>query len=185
MAELSTDDVVAFTGGRLADDDETQRLLDTALMVARRYCGWHVSPVHTGEDFVLDGPGGIELFPPTRKIVEVTAVTSDTVDVLANTAVPANAPWKIVLTTGTWSTAYSGVEVTLTHGYTETEATDWRQAILSMVDQMGSSSGRSDADLVQKQVDDVIYRWNSATEEALWAVKPILDTYELRPVFLA
>lgn len=192
MAELSTDDVVAFTGGRLADDDETQRLLDTALVVARRYCGWHVSPVRTDDEIIMDGPGGTELFPPTRNIVELTEVINDGTPLevgssaaIPEVVVPASAPWKIVRLAGTWSTQYSGIEITMSHGFTEVEAADWRQAILSMVDQMGSSSGRSDADLVGKQVDNVIYRWVPLAEEALFAVKPILDNYELRPVFLA
>lgn len=192
--ELSIDDVVQFTGGRLADTDETQRLLDTALVHARRYCGWHVSPV-VESVMVMDGSGGTELFPPTRKIVELTEVINDGVALEVGgsgsgaatpvVVVPAAAPWKLVLTTGTWSTEYSGIELTLTHGYTEIEAQDWRQAVLSMVDQMGSSSGRSDSDLIGKQVDDVIYRWSPLAQEALYAVKPTLNNYELRPVFLA
>src|SRR5512139_2808016 len=192
MAELSVDDVIQYTGGRLADDDETQRLLDTALSVARRYCGWHVSPVVEDAEIVMDGPGGTELFPPTRKIVELTEVVNDGValavggsGVTLDVVVPASAPWKIVHLTGTWSVEYNGVELTMSHGYTEVEAADWRHAVLSMVDQMGSTTGRSDADLVSKQVDDVVYRWGPLAEQALYAVKPILDNYELRPVFLA
>jgi hypothetical protein len=195
MAELSVDDVIQYTGGRLADDDETQRILDTALLVARRYCGWHVSPVRVDDVIVMDGPGGTELFPPTRKIVEVTEVLNDGIPLEVGgsgsgagtpvVVVPASAPWKLVLTTGRWSTRYSGIELTISHGYTEAQAQDWRQAVLSMVDQMGSTAGRSDADLVSKQVDDVIYRWNTAADQALYSVKPILDNYELRPVFLA
>src|SRR5512139_2625312 len=185
MAELTVDDVIQYTGGRLADDDETQRLLDTALSVARRYCGWHVSPVVEDAEIVMDGPGGTELFPPTRKIVELTEVVNDGValavggsGVTPDVVVPASAPWKIVHLTGTWSVEYNGVELTLTHGYTEVEATDWRHAILQMVDQMGSTkmastTGRSDADLVSKQIDDVVYRWASAAENALYSVKPI------------
>jgi len=194
MAELSVDDVIQYTGGRLTDNDETQRILDTALVVARRYCGWHVSPVR--EDvIVMDGAGGTELFPPTRNIVDLTEVLNDGVTLEVGgsgsgagtpvVVVPASAPWKLVLTTGRWSTHYSGIELTLSHGYTEAQAQDWRHAVLSMVEQMGSTAGRSDGDLVSKQVDDVIYRWNTAAEEALYSVKPILDNYELRPVFLA
>ena len=193
MAELSVDDVIQFTGGRLADDDETQRLLDTALVLAREYCGWHVSPVREGDEIVMDGPGGTQLFPPTRNILELTEVINDGVPLEVGSSaatpevvVPASAPWKIVRTSGVWSTQYSGIELTMTHGFTEIEAADWRQAVLSMVNQMGSTTGRSDADLVSKQVDDVIYRWSTtAAEDALYAVKPILDKYEIRPTFLA
>lgn len=195
MAELSVDDVIAFTGGRLEDNDETQAMLDAALMRARRYCGWHVTPVREDDVIVMDGPGGIELFPPTRNIVELTEVVNDGLPlelggsgsgaVAAEVVVPSSAPWKIVRTTGTWSTQYGGIELTMSHGFTEAEAADWRYAVLSMVEQMGSSAGRPDSDLVEKTVDMVTYRWGQSAETALYAVAPTFNDYELRPVFLA
>lgn len=194
MAELSVDDIIQFTGGRLEDTDETQAMLDAALLRARRYCGWHVCPVRDFDVITMDGPGGTELFPPTRNIVELTEVVNDGVllevggsgsDAAAEVLVPADAPWKIVRTTGVWSTQYRGIELTLTHGYTESQAADWRQAVLSMVSQMASTTGRADSDLIEKTVDMVTYRWGPAAEQALFDVIPTFNDYELRPVFLA
>lgn len=195
MAELSVDDVIAFTGGRLEDNDETQAMLDAALTRARRYCGWHVTPVRVDDVIVMDGPGGTELFPPTRRITELAEILDDGISLEVGgsgsgvmpveAVVPVAAPWKIVRTTGTWSTQYRGIEITMSHGYTEAEAADWRFAVLSMIEEMGSSAGRPDSDLVEKTVDAVTYRWGQAAETALYSVKPTFDDYELRPVFLA
>lgn len=185
-AELTAEDVAAFTGGRLAaDNPQTQDMLDAALAVARKYCGWHVSPVRLDDEFTLDGKGGTQLFPPTRRILDLVEATSDGVDVTANCVVPAQAQWKIVLSTGVWSTAYNGITVQMDHGYHAAEASDWRYAILTMVDQMSSTSGRPDSALVQKQVDTVVYQWAAAAEEALWSVKSVLERYEILPVLLA
>lgn len=192
MAELTVDDVITFSGGRLEDTDATQAMLDAAVRRARRYCGWHVCPVKVDDVIVMDGPGGTELFPPTRNIVELTEVLNDGVALELGgsgvdpvVVVPADAPWKLVRTSGLWSTQYSGIQITVTHGFTEAEAVDWRQAVLSMVDQMASTTGRSDADLIEKTVDAVTYRWGPAAEQALFDVMPTLNDYELRPVFLA
>jgi hypothetical protein len=78
------------------------------------------------------------------------------------------------------------------HGYTEAEAADWRQAILSMVDQMSSlpvsaGAGRSDADLIRKTVADIEYQWNpgqvmAMAEKVLISVSHILDSYRLPAV---
>lgn len=179
MGEISVNDVEAFTGGRLeATADETRRILEAALAVARNYCGWHVSPVREGETLTLDGRGGSVVFPPTRKIVDLIAVSSDGVEVpLTDLAVPSEAPWKIVYKTGTWSVEYGGIIITMDHGYTEMEASDWRNAILMMCDQMGSTVGRPDSALLSKQIDDVAYRWMPLAEQVLFEVKPVLDSY--------
>lgn len=192
MPEISVADVVKFTKGRLTDDGtdgETQRLLDAALAAARHYCGWHVSPVKVGDVVSMDGPGGVELHPLTRKIVAVTAVTDDGKDVLQDIVIPAQMPWKIVRKSGCWSRDLAAITVTMDHGYTEVEAADWRQAILTMVDQMSlvpvsASAGRSDLDLVRKKVDDVEDQWSDGTsmalaEKVIFSVENILDRYRL------
>ena len=72
----------------------------------------------------------------------------------------------------------------ITHGYTETEAADWRQAVLTMVDLM-STGGRPDNELVVKKVDDVQYQWTPATgaDQALLSVASTLDGYQVGQVF--
>jgi hypothetical protein len=227
VAELTAADVENFTNGRLADDGgagEVTRMLNAALVVARRRCGWHVSPVATGDVLTVDGPprsysygyGGCdiarrrELFLPTGNIVTLTSIVEDGVTLnLSNVVVPSDAPWKIVRTVGRWTDTYGGIVITLNHGYTEAQAVDWRQAILTMVDNMSTLpvnavTGRSDADLTVKRVDDVEYQWprnqgsqpNSSpaddrlalAEQVMFSVEAILETYETRmvkPVFFA
>lgn len=76
MAELSPDDVQDFTSGRLSSSDpEVARMLEAALVAARRYCGWVVTPVVTDDAITLDGPGSRILVLPTRKLVTLTSVS--------------------------------------------------------------------------------------------------------------
>lgn len=193
MAELSVTDVEAFSGGRLlASDPEVARMLAAALAVARRYAGWHVSPVRLGETLIIDGPDSRMLPLPTRKVVELTSVTEKgTVLDVDDLTWPIGGPPGIAdrpivvrkKSGGFWSGIYQAIEVTMDHGYTELEAADWRQAVLSMVDQIGSLSGRGESDLVSKKVDDVTYTWGNAyttaAEGVIYSVNSVLANYEL------
>lgn len=193
MAELTTDDVEQFTGGRLLASDEVERMLNTALVIARRECGWHVSPV-VEVTLVLDGPGSRILSVPSRRIVSLTSVTENgralNVADLAWSAGGApglmDRPVSIrKKNRGWWSAEYQAIEVVAVSGYTEDEALDWRQAILSMVDQMASlsSTGRGDADLISKRVDDVTYTYGSPyaamAQESILGMSSIFDDYRL------
>lgn len=181
MAELSASDVETYTGGRLpASDPETQRMLDAALTEARHSVGWHVSPVLTAQTITMDGPGGYKLRLPTQKIVTLNSIANDGVDLdLVNDVVQsAQVGWLLVKKTGCWSYKYSGISINMDHGFTEDEASDWRQAILSMVDDMSTVkiSGRADGDLSSKQVDDVVYKWGN---EGYTSIETILQKYRL------
>lgn len=194
MAELTTSDVEQFTGGRLyADDPEVARMLQTALVVARREVGWHVSPV-AELTLVLDGPDSRILFLPTRKLVTLTSVTENGVGLsLADLTWSSGGPPGLLERPaairkngrGWWSGAYQSIEVVLTSGYTEDEAADWRQAVLSMVDQMAalSTTGRGDSDLVSKRVDDVTYTYGNPyaamAQESIFGMSSIFDDYRL------
>jgi hypothetical protein len=186
VAELSVDDVAAYTNGRLsAGDPQTQDMLDAALTAARVDVGWHVSPVVFGDVVTLDGPGGCKLrLPFTQKIVNLTQVIDAgvTLDLTAGTGdviQSAQVPWLLIRRNGNWSSNYADIQVTLDHGFTEAEAADWRRAILTLVDQMSTMAtvGRPDSDLVQKQVDDVVYKWNATP--LLPSIETILDHYRL------
>jgi len=190
MAEnLSVDDVIQFTNGRLEDTDETQRMLDAALGLVRQRCGWHVSPVLVDDKLTVDGHGGRELLLRTRKLVKVTEVVSDGVTLnVADVAVPTEAPWKLIRKTGTWSTEFAGISVTLDHGYTAAEAASWRQAVLTVVDKLSQigQTGRADTELIRKQVDDVSYQWTDPTQtiEIMLSVDHILSTFDLKWLFV-
>ncbi len=194
MAELTTDDVEQFTGGRLlADDIEVERMLNTALVIARRECGWRVSPV-TSVTWTLDGPDSRILSLPSRKVVSLTSVTENGVALtLADLAWSAGGPPGLMdrqisvrkKNRGWWSDEYQSIQVVASSGYTEAEAADWRQAVLSMVDQMAAlgSTGRADSDLVSKKVDDVTYTYGSPyaamAQESILGMSSIFDDYRL------
>lgn len=194
MAELTTEDVEQFTGGRLlADDPEVQRMLNTALVIARRECGWHVSPVEE-VTLVLDGPDSRILSLPSRRVVTMTSITENgTLLNLADLTWSAGGPPGLMerpvsvrkKNRGWWSDEYQSIEVVAESGYTEDEAMDWRQAVLSMVDQMASlsSTGRGDADLVSKRVDDVTYTYGSPyaamAQQSLIGMNSVFDDYRL------
>lgn len=193
MAELDVTDVDSFTGGRLsASDPEVERLLHAALRAARRYCGWYVNPVVTGDAVTLDGPGSRILNLPTRKVIDLTSLTeNDTAVDLNSIRWSAGGPPGILErpvsvrknSHGWWTSCYQSIAVVMTHGYDDDEAADWRYAVLSMIDQMGQVlvSGRGELDLVSKKVDDVTYRWGdpyaSAAESALHSVNNIFEGY--------
>jgi len=198
MAELAAADVQAFTRGRLlSSDPEVQRMLAAALRTARRYCGWSVNPVVTDDAVTLDGPGSRILMLPTRKLITLTSLTEDgvTVDlstVRSSAGGPPGALERPVCvrkkSNGWWKDFYQAYDVVMTHGYSDTEAADWRYAVLTMVDQMSQVlvSGRGELDLLSKKVDDVTYRWGDAyadsADSALGSVNSILDDYRLPSV---
>lgn len=188
MSDLTTADVETFTAGRLADgDDQVQEMLDAAVVRARHHVGWHVSPQRS-ESIVLDGPGTLALQLPTRRLVALTAVTENgaVVDL-------AKLDWselgKVRKVSGAnWSGRYRAITATITHGYTEAEAADWRRAILSMVDQMSRVQQSGCGDLIRKRVDDVEYQWadyGALADRALYSVGSTLDAYMIDPVYLA
>lgn len=169
-------------------------MLNAALAAARRDVGWHVSPQVTGETVVLDGPGGRTLQLPTRRLTALTGVVEDgtTLDVSTLEWSETGAVRKAACRC--WSHKYRALEVTMSHGYTEDEAADFRQAILMMVDQMSllpvDESGRSASDLTRKRVDDVEYQWSDGkylalAQNSLLSVQGILSYYRLDPVYFA
>lgn len=183
--ELTVDDVETFTGGRLsADNAETERLLDAAVAAARRYCGWHVCPVWASHQLVLDGVGGRVLRLPTKHLLAIDDLIEDGTSIDPDTL-----HWSVEGTIRkpggrVWTHLYRGVDVVITDGFTEEEAADWRQAVLTMVDLM-STGGRPDNELVMKKVDDVQYQWTPATgaDQALLSVASTLDGYQAGQVF--
>lgn len=191
MAEPTTADVETYTGGRLVDgDDDTALFLASALAAARKYCGWHVTPVKTGDVVKVDGPGRPVLMLPTLKLVALTAVTEDGISLnIADLDVSAigQVRKKSALTSiwplrHWWSSNYGAIIVTMTHGFADVP--DWNMAVLSMVDQMSLSiGGGGSGNLIDKTVDDVTLRWsNKAPVTALGEATHLLDKYRLFPI---
>lgn len=197
MAELNAGDVSNFTDGRLADTGltgETARMLMAALVVARRETYWHVSPAKT-ETITIDGPDSRVLWLPTMKLNTLTSVTEDgtllDLSTIAKSAGDEPGTTRRVSlrkkSKGYWSGEYSALVIAMNHGFTEAEASDWRQGILSMVDQMSlvpvsSGTGVSGLGQTRKTVDDVTYGYQpyiTMAEEVLFSVHSIIDKYRL------
>lgn len=143
MPELTVDDVEQYTGGRLsAGDDETERLLAAALAAARRYCGWHVTPVVEDDEHTLDGPGELLLALPTQQLIELTELIEDGIAIDVVTDVRSSRRGTITKKSAYrwWTSNYGGINVTMTHGFTEAEAADWRAVVLSVVDRLSTGS---------------------------------------------
>lgn len=160
--DLTVVDVENYTKGRLSrDDPETQRALDAALARVRNYCGWHVSPVKT-ETMIKDGTNDRWLFLPTQKIVEITSVTEcGTALDLTTVKQSADAMGILVKTCGHWRHGFSNIEIELSHGYTAAEAADFREAVLSLIDQASFTIGEGrNGPLLSKRVDDVELTWS-------------------------
>lgn len=185
--DIGLSDLPAATRARFATDADAQTALDVALVAARRYCGWHVSPVVTDE-LVLDGPGSRVLQLPTRKLRDVVEVVENTVDIDIARLVWSQTGAVRKKSDAFWSFAYQAITATFDHGYTAAEAADWRDAIVSMVDDISTTAVSEEAGrLVRKKVDDVEYQWDAgdAASRAVLSVSYILDSYCLVPVYFA
>lgn len=90
---------------------------DVARSVARRFCGWHVTPVLTDHVVTLDGPGSALLVLPTLQLVELTGVVEDGVELdVADLFVSARG--LVRKKSGAWwSRNYGAIVVTMTHGF--------------------------------------------------------------------
>lgn len=135
MADLTVDDLPESVLAAFGDDDVAQLALDAALAEARRYCGWPVSPVIEDDEITVDGPGGRVLRLPTMNLLEVTELIENGValdvtklDVSRRKGTVEKYPY------GWWTGRNGAITVTMTHGFTEAEAADWRAAILSIVE---------------------------------------------------
>lgn len=185
MAEIATDALSAATLERFGSEEAAQAALDAVLVAARRYCGWHVSPVREDDELVLDGPGISVLDLPTRKLIALTGVVE------AGTELDvAKLDWSVNGSVRkqsgvSWSCRYRSIEATIDHGYTEAEAADWRKAIIDMVTTVSYSASTTEDGLKRKKVDDVEYEWfdfASAAGEAVYSVSAVLDGYQLPEV---
>ena len=162
--------VEQFTQGRLNHEDaETQRQLDAALAAARRYCGWHVTPVVT-ETVTLDGTGGRLLALPTLRLVSIESLNEN-----GETVDPETLEWStrgLVLKAGAWTDRLSGITATIEHGFDE--AADFDSAVLSSIERGGFSS-----DAVPTVIGPFQYADTPASGLFSAAEVSILDRYAL------
>jgi hypothetical protein len=165
--DLTTEDLAAYTKGRLAaDDPETQRALDAALARVRGHCYWHVSPVRT-DTLTVRGGGFSDITLPTLNVVEVISITEDgyaldldSVTIWRNTLTKKSGCWRGI------------VDVTLEHGYTAAEAADWRAVVLEIAAQDALNAGEyGSGPVVHFEVDDVVTKWQGGTFEDLYGAR--------------
>lgn len=162
MAELAAADLPAAVRARFADDTAALAAINEVLVAARRYCGWHVSPVRVDEVLELDGPGGHVLSLPTLSLNSVASVTELGAAVDVSKLDRSRRKGTLTKPFGHWTCRDGAITATITHGYTEAEAADWRRAIIATVDARSQPSQRDDSGLKRKHVDDVEYEWFEA-----------------------
>jgi hypothetical protein len=187
MPELTVADVELFTNGRLlASSVETARMLARALAAARKYCGWHVTPVREDDEFTIDGPCSSRLFLPTRQLLDVIDVVEDQI-ILDVTDLRWSTSKGVVRkkSGANWSGFYNSITVTIDHGFAE--APDFNAAVLSMVDEMASASVGvgAGAGIKRDRVDDVEREWfdaASASVKAVVSVSGLLGQYRILPI---
>lgn len=190
MAELAPSDLPAKVRARFVDDPTAQAWIDAALDEARRYCGWHVSPLRTNESLDLDGSGGRVQSLPTLNLVSVASVTE--LGIALDVAKLDRSRRKGTLTKqfGRWTGRDGAIVAVVTHGFTEAEAPGWRKAVLELVDRMSSMVGAvngTSGPMVEKTVDDVSYKWQTTVgdpgNQSLFSMlnHELLDPYRILP----
>lgn len=106
-----------------------------AVSAVRSYCGWHIAPSVT-ETVTVDGPGRGMLLVPTLHLTAVSDVKNDG-DPIPD---PDKLQWSergAVRTNRYWSSAWRGVELTITHGYD-----DFPHEVLAVCRDMAKADGR-------------------------------------------
>ncbi|QDF72353.1 hypothetical protein [Mycobacteroides chelonae] len=133
MPELTVNDVEQYTRKRLDKTDaETARLLAAGLSYVRQFCGWHVTPVKTGHEVELDGPGGRLLALPTLKLIALAEVTEDGQPVDVSSLYVSKRGLVRKKSGGFWSPHYGAITVTMDHGIEDADA--FNAAVLSFID---------------------------------------------------
>lgn len=183
MAELTVEDVELFTGGRLSDGLETQRMLAAAYQIARTHCGWHVDAV-ADDTVTIDSPGGMVLSLPTLKLATLTEVVEDGATVPLSSLRWSTRTAQVMKKAhaARWKAGLGIIEVTMTHGYDN--PADFHQAVLTIVDRLSTVAvvaGQKDsAGLIRKKVDDVEYEWLATPPQVMdESLQSMLAPYRL------
>lgn len=122
---------------------------DVARSAARRFCGWHVTPVRQDHEVTLDGPGSPLLVLPTLRLVELTSVVEDGVALNVDADLHVSLRGLVRKRSGAcWSRHYASIVVTMTHGFAavadddddDDAAADFNAAVASFAER--SAAGR-------------------------------------------
>ncbi|QBI97252.1 head-tail adaptor [Mycobacterium phage Kevin1] len=136
--------------------------IDAARAAVRAWCGWHVTPVNTDQALTLDGPGGPVLFIPTLRLLDLAEVIEDGVSLDVST-LRTTSDGRVRKRDGSWwIDAYGSIAVKVTHGFPAAEVPNFERAVQVLAASFASSK-RDDPTIVEKQVDDVRYRWDGTS----------------------
>lgn len=182
MAELAPADLPAELQARLGDATAQQKAIDVALADARRYCGWHVSPVRT-ETVTVDGSGGRVLSLPTLKLLGLVSLTEcgiphDVTRLDWSRIGVVRKPLAL-----RWTSRYSSIEAGMQHGFTEDEAAGWRAAIIDLIVMNAdeTDSVRDDPALIRKKIDDTDLQWTAARPTDDERLEPLFAQFRILP----
>lgn len=184
MPELAPADLPAAVLARFsAADDyaEARAAIDTALVAARRYTGWHVSPVRTNDELDVDGPGGRVLSLPTLNLTGVASVTELGVAVDVSSLDRSRRKGTLTKRSGCWTGRDGAITAVVTHGFTEAEALDWRRAVLAVVDTWSQVSTRDSGDMKRKKVNNVEYEWFEALVSTTSELEAAFSQFRILP----
>lgn len=124
--------------------------VDSASAAVRDRCGWHIAPVVT-QTFVVDEPlGRADIFLPTLRLVEVTAVTVEGIDLTVDELAALDWSSRGYLSRGggwRWPARRRSVEITVRHGYPAAPA-----SVAAVVLGLAKRMATTPADLVRQQV---------------------------------
>lgn len=149
-----------------------------ALAAARRWCGWAVTPPEEDVTVTVDGPGTKVLSLPSLHVTEVTAVAEDGVELdVDDLRISRNG--QIRKRSGAcWTSAYAGVVVTMTHGYTT--APDFDAAVEQAAASLTASASR-DAAVKREKIVDVEYEWFADGSVSQFLNTSLLAPYRILP----
>jgi hypothetical protein len=91
--------------------------------------------------------GGTTLFLPTKHLLSIASVTEcgtalNVSSDFTNSDVAWSVSGEVVKTDGSpWTTQFQGIEITFTHGYSASEASDWRRIVLAVADRQSMVRG--------------------------------------------
>lgn len=127
----------------------------------------------------VDGPGGPVLSLPSLYVTGVSAVVEDgvTLDV-SDLRVSTNGQIR-KRSGGCWTSAYAGVTVTMTHGYTT--APDFDAAVEQAAAALEAAAGRDDPALKREKVVDVEYEWFGDGAVSQFLNTSLLAPYRILP----
>lgn len=130
---------------------------------------------------MVDGPGGRVLSLPTLNLTAVTSVIELGVVVDVSKLDVSQRKGTVTKQFGYWTGRDGAISVTITHGYAEADALDWRVGIIELVDLRSRESERDTSDMITKKVDDVEYQWvgDMASVNSELAAK--LDQFRILP----